>query len=193
MHQDATWYAGRPQPRRLCVQWGPSYTQKKGTPTTTKFLAHVYCRQTAGCIKTPLGMEVGLSQGDFVLDGDPAPSPKSGRSPPIFGPCLLRPNGCMDQDATWYGGTSRPRRLCVRWRPSYPQEKGHTHFHLIFGPCLLWPNGLMDEDVTWYGSRPRHRPHCIRHGSSYPRKGLSSPPLFSPMSIVAMVAHLSCC
>jgi len=29
----------------------------------------------------PLGMEVGLSPGDFVLDGDPAPQ--------IFGPCLL--------------------------------------------------------------------------------------------------------
>jgi len=25
----------------------------------------------AGCIKMPLGMEVGLSPGDFVLDGDP--------------------------------------------------------------------------------------------------------------------------
>jgi len=29
-----------------------------------------------------LGMEIGLSPGDFVLDGDPAPSPKTGRSPP---------------------------------------------------------------------------------------------------------------
>jgi len=29
-----------------------------------------------------LGMEVGLSPGDFVLDKDPAPFPKSGRSPP---------------------------------------------------------------------------------------------------------------
>ena len=29
----------------------------------------------------PLGMEAGLSPGDFVLDEDPAPSPKSGRSP----------------------------------------------------------------------------------------------------------------
>ena len=28
------------------------------------------------------GMEVGLSPGDFVLDGDPVPSPKKGRSPP---------------------------------------------------------------------------------------------------------------
>jgi len=34
------WYGGRPQPRRLCVRWGPSpYPQKKikGTPTPTQF------------------------------------------------------------------------------------------------------------------------------------------------------------
>jgi len=24
MHQDAIWYVGRPQPRGLCVRWGPS-------------------------------------------------------------------------------------------------------------------------------------------------------------------------
>ena len=29
----------------------------------------------AAWIKMPLGMEVGLSPGDFVLDGDPAPLP----------------------------------------------------------------------------------------------------------------------
>jgi len=37
----------------------------------------VYCGQTVGWIKMPLGMEVGLSPGDTVLDialdGDPAP------------------------------------------------------------------------------------------------------------------------
>ena len=38
MHQDVTWYGGRPP-----------------------------------CIKMSLGMEVGLSPGDFVLDGDPVP------------------------------------------------------------------------------------------------------------------------
>jgi len=27
----------------------------------------------AGCTKMPLGMELGLSPGDFVLDGNPAP------------------------------------------------------------------------------------------------------------------------
>jgi len=29
----------------------------------------------------PLGMEVGLSPGNIVVDGDPAPLPKKGRSP----------------------------------------------------------------------------------------------------------------
>jgi len=47
----------------------------------------------AGWIKMPLGMEVGLGPGDFVLDGDPAPlSPKKRAEPPIFSPFLLWPN-----------------------------------------------------------------------------------------------------
>jgi len=66
----------------------------------------------------PLGMEVGLDPGDILLDGEPAPFPKKGTEPPIFGPCLLWPNGCVDQDATWYGGRPQPRPHCARWRPS---------------------------------------------------------------------------
>jgi len=50
----------------------------------------------AGWTKMPLGMEVGVGPGDFVLDGDPASSPKKAHSShPIFGPCLLWPNGWM--------------------------------------------------------------------------------------------------
>jgi len=45
--------------------------------------------------------------------------------PPIFGPCPLWPNRCIDEDATWYGG--RPH--CVRWwhssAPS-PPKKGYS-------------------------------------------------------------------
>jgi len=121
-----------------------------------------------------LGMGVGL--GSSHIDGEPAPLPKRGQSPlPIFGPFLLSPNGWMLQDATWYGGRPRPRRLCVRWGPSYHQNIGHTHHHPVFGLYLLWPNGWMDEDATWYGSRPRPRPHCIRRGPSSVRKGHSRP------------------
>jgi len=53
--------------------------------------------KTTGCIKMPLGMEVGLGPGHIVLDGDTAP-PKKGAA--IFDPCLLWPNGWMDQDAS---------------------------------------------------------------------------------------------
>ena len=51
-----------------------------------------------------LGMEVGLSLGDFVLDGDLAPPPQKGGGAlsPIFGPFLLWSNGWVHQDATWY-------------------------------------------------------------------------------------------
>jgi len=58
----------------------------------------------------PLAMEVGRGAGDFVFDGDPAtPENRALPSHLIFGPCLLWPNGWMDEDATWY--TSRPRPM----------------------------------------------------------------------------------
>jgi len=72
LDQDATWYGGRPQPRRLCGH-------------------------TAAWIKMPPGTEVGLGLRDTVLDGDPAPLPKGAQSPPpIFSQCLLWTNGWMD-------------------------------------------------------------------------------------------------
>jgi len=49
-------------------------------------MAHVYCDETAGWIKMPLGMEVGLSLGDIVFDGDPAPLRKKGTAAPNFWP-----------------------------------------------------------------------------------------------------------
>jgi len=51
-------------------------------------LAHAYCGQMAGWMKTPLGMEVDLVPGYIVLDGVPAPA-KGAQHTPLFGPCLL--------------------------------------------------------------------------------------------------------
>jgi len=73
MDQNATWFGGRPPPRRLCLRWEPRSLPQKGG-AAPKFSAHVYCGQTAGWIKMALATEVGLSTGDFVLDRDPAPS-----------------------------------------------------------------------------------------------------------------------
>jgi len=50
-----------------------------------------------------LGTEVGLGLRDIVFDVDPATPEKRHSHPnPIFGPCLLLPNGRMDEDAAWY-------------------------------------------------------------------------------------------
>jgi len=63
-------------------------------------------------------MEVGLSPGDFMLDGDPAPSPKGAEPPPNFRPISIVAKRLDASIATWYGCRPQPRALCVRWRPS---------------------------------------------------------------------------
>jgi len=44
MDQDATWYEGRPRPRRHCVRWEPSCPHGKGH-SSPHFSGHVYCGQ----------------------------------------------------------------------------------------------------------------------------------------------------
>ena len=57
--------------------------------------------------------------------------------------------------------------------PVLPPQKGQS-------PCLLWPNGWMED-----ARRARRGP------SSLPRERGTAAPSFRPMSIVAMVTHLS--
>jgi len=66
----------------------------------------------AAWIKMPLGMEVGLHPSDFVLDGDPAPTPQKGGGAPIFGPCPVWPNGWMEQDGIWHRWALVEATLC---------------------------------------------------------------------------------
>jgi len=70
-----------------------------GTPTTTQFLAHVYCGQTAGWMKTPLGTEVDLGAGHIVLDGVSALRETGTAAPHLFGPCLLWPRSPISATA----------------------------------------------------------------------------------------------
>ena len=146
MHQDATWYGGRPQPRGLCVRWGPGtpLPKKEAEPSPIfgpcllwpncwmdqggtwhggrpwsrphcarwghsspppkrdrpPILAHVYCDQTAGWIKTPLGTEVDLGPRHFVLDRFPAIGERgTAAPPPLFGPYLLWPRSPISATA----------------------------------------------------------------------------------------------
>jgi len=71
---------------------------KKGQ--SPQFSVHGYCGETAGWIKMALGMEVGLSPGHIVLDGDPAPRKKgTAAASHLFGPCLLWPRSPISATA----------------------------------------------------------------------------------------------
>jgi len=50
---------------------------------------------------------------------------KKGTDPQIFGPCLLWPNDCMDEDKSWHGGRQRTCPYCAR-STLLPSTKGHT-------------------------------------------------------------------
>jgi len=71
-----------------------------------------------------LGRKVGLSSSDIVLDGDPAPPPKIGSEPPIFGPCLLcRTAGWIKMPLGTKVGLD-PGHIVLHGDPAHPQ-KGH--------------------------------------------------------------------
>jgi len=124
---------------------------------------------------------VALSTGGFVLDGNPAPTPKGeaeARSP-IFGPFLLLQNGWLHQDAASYGCRPQPRRLCVRWRPSPPSQKGDEarglSAHVYRGQTVGWIKMTLGIEV---GLGPVH---IVLDGDTapLPKKG-TEPPIFGP-------------
>jgi len=120
-------------PGHIVQNWDPGPLAKRGQ-SPSQFSAHFYCGQTAGWIKMPLGIEVGQ------------PPPQKGAEPPIFGPRLLWPNGCMDQDALGRGPTEVGlglRDVMLDEDPAPPPLNGHS-LPPIFGQCPLWPNGWMD-------------------------------------------------
>ena len=77
----------------------PATPRTEGTPTTTLFLAHVYCGQTARWMKTPLCTEVDLSPGHIVLDRSQLCAKRAQQSP-IF-------------SARVYCGHGRPSQLLL--------------------------------------------------------------------------------
>jgi len=115
--------------------------------------------------------------------------PKKGAEPPTFGPCLLLPNGCMDQDATWHGGRPRPNRHCARWRlSSPPQKRVQSLAHVYCGQTAG------HQDATWYGGRPRPRPRCTRPGPRLAsiRSHLPPPPKKVGAQLPQFLAHVCC-
>jgi len=187
MDQDGTWHGGMPQPRRLCVRWGPRPLPKRGQSPLSNFRPISIVDKTAGCIKMPLGIEVGLSPRDFVLDGNPSPSTKRVRSLPLqkkIGPCLLWPNGWMDQGGTWHEGTPQlgdfvldgdPVPLPKKGTEPTPQFSAHFYCGQTAG-CIKMPLGME------VGLSPGD---FVLDGDSAPCPKTGRTPNFWPMSIVA--------
>jgi len=130
----------------------------------------------ARCIKMSLQLhtEVGLAAGHVVLDWDPAlPPPSKGHSSPspLFGPCLLWPNGHPSRQLLsscfW---TTICKKVCT----------------MLSDCCLscLWrcivAKRFDGQDETWHAGRPRPWPHCVRWGHSSPPPKGHSPPIFGP-------------
>jgi len=65
-------------PGHIVLDGDPAPLPKRGHP---QFSAHVYCGQTAVCIRTPLRTEEGPSLCDIVLDEKPAAPPLKGHTP----------------------------------------------------------------------------------------------------------------
>jgi len=154
----------------------------------------VHCRQTVRRINMKLGWQVGLGPGHNVLGGDPAPPPPKGHSPPIFGPYLLQPNGCMDQDATRHGARPRPRRLWVRWGPRSPLQKGGR------APSQFSVNVYCVQTAGWIKmvlgiEIGLSSDDFVLDGDPAPstKKGRSPLPNFRPISIVAQRLDASRC
>jgi len=76
MHQDATWYGGKPQPRDFVLDGTQPPSPKGAEPHP--ILGHVYCGETAAWIIMPFGTEAGLGLRDIVFDVDPAIPRKKG-------------------------------------------------------------------------------------------------------------------
>ena len=154
--QDVTWHGSRPWSSPHCARWERS----------PKFSAHLYCGQTAGCIKMPLGTEVGLGLRDVVFDVDPATPRKRAHPPhPIFGPCLLWPNGWMDEDATWYRSRPGPSQIVLDRVPA-PAKGAQQHpplfsAHVCCGHSR--PSQLLLTQLLFYLLRfMRYKAKCVK-------------------------------
>ena len=99
MDQYETWHAGRPRPWPYCVRWGRSSPPPKGGEAPNIRPISVVAKWLHGSRSHLLGRSASAKR-HCIRWGPSSPSPKRERSPPVFGTCLLWPNGWMDEDAT---------------------------------------------------------------------------------------------
>jgi len=127
-------------------------------------------------------MQVGLSPGHILLDGDPAPPPPKGHSPPNFRPISAVAKWLDGSRCHLVGrlGRPRPKQHCVRPGPNSPPQKGGRApqflAHAYCGQTAGWikrPLGI--EGALGPG-------HIVPDGEPappHPKRGHSHP-IFSP-------------
>ena len=140
---------------------------KKGGTAPPQFSAHIYCGQTAGCIRIPLGTEVGLILGNIVFDGDPVPHHLKGHSPQFSAHVRCGQTAGVTMMSLGMEVGLGPGDFVLDGDPAPPQKGGRAPSP-IFSPFLLWTNGWMHQDATWYGGRPWPRLLCVKWGPRSP-------------------------
>jgi len=95
---------------------------------------HMYCDQTAGRIKMPIGTKIGFGRGHSGLDGT-HPLPQIGTHP-NFRPMSVVAKRSTDQDATLYGGRPRPWPHCVRWGLTQGAQPSQFSAHVVVAERL---------------------------------------------------------
>jgi len=122
-------------PLGMEVDLGPGDIVLGGDPVPPKghspqFLAHVYCSQMAGCIRIPLCV-----RRNCVRWG-----PCSPLKGPLFGPCLLWPNGRPSQLLLSLSVMISCCRL--NWLPSFLIYIMHSVLYSAFSYCSGLPPGV---------------------------------------------------
>jgi len=117
-----------------------------------------------------------------VLDGDQLPLPQWGTArPAIFGQCLLWPNGWMDQDAAWYGGSPCARPHWARWDPAPFPQKGYCPQFSAHVYCGQTAGRIKMSLGMEVGLGPDH---IVLDEAQLPQERGTTSPNFRPMSVV---------
>jgi len=124
MDQDATWYGGRPLPKRHYVRWRPSSPLEKGGTVPPIF---------GPCLLWPNGC---MDEDETSHAGRPRSQPHCVRwglsTAPNFRSMSIVAKWLDASDATWYGGRARPRPHCARWGPPPKKETKPQNFGPMF-------------------------------------------------------------
>jgi len=139
-----------------------------------------------------LGRNVGLDPSDIVCvrwGPSSAPLPQKGAQPPLFGSCLLWPNGWVDQDATWYDGKPRPGQQLLDADPAPPPRGTAPKFR----PMSVVAKQLDGSKCHLVGRQASAQAALCYMETQLPLPKGAQPPIFGRVYCGQTIVHLSYC